>query len=97
MEGSPWLKKGCIIAPCWFRYVVMDQEPKYAVFLCRGKGEVKVRTGERLKAGDLPKQSTESGFNCFSHYAERNYLDAVKNGYSKIMSPTTIHPLFSEP
>ena len=40
----------------------------------------------RLKAGDLPKQSSESGFNCFSHYAERTYYDAVKNGYSKIMS-----------
>ncbi len=71
LKGYPWLRQGSMIGPCHFRRVEMDQGPKYAIFLCRGKGEVKIKTGESLKAGNLLEQSTKSGFDCFSHYAER--------------------------
>ena len=30
-------------------------------------------------------ETGESGFDCFSHYFERTYFDAVKQGYSEVM------------
>ena len=76
---------GMMIALCSFRYFVMDQKPQYAGFWWRGKDEVRIRVEERLKTANLPEQLTESGFDCFSHYFERTYFDAVKQGYSEVM------------
>ena len=78
LEGYLRLHQGSVIGPCHFRKVVMDQEPRYAVSLCSGKDEVRVKVGEFLKASNTSNREPRKNFNCFEHYFKRTYYDALK-------------------